>query len=376
MSEKLPDGWKRVKLGEVVEKIGDGLHGTPKFDDNGDYYFINGNNLENGRIVIKKETKKINKIEFDKYQKPLSENTILVGINGTIGNLALYNGEKCILGKSVCYINVSSKVNKRFLYYNFLNKDFQYFLTEIATGTTILNVPLKSIKEYSFSLPPLHEQKAISGILSSLDDKIDLLHRQNKTLEEMAQTLFRKWFIEDAQEDWEEVSLGDIVEIKYGKNLPTSKLGTEGYPVFGGSGIIGYYINYLYEEPQVLVSCRGSGSGKVIISEPYSFITNNSFILERSKNDWFSFEFLKYWALNYDFSPYISGSAQPQITINDLFDASIILPKDKTIIRRFSILTKPIEEKILKNKLQIRTLEQLRDTLLPKLMSGEVRVKL
>ena len=84
--------WKEVILTEITSKIGDGLHGTPTYDEAGDYYFINGNNLNEGKIIVKPDTKKVNEDEFIKYGKPLSEVTILLGINGTIGNVAFYNG--------------------------------------------------------------------------------------------------------------------------------------------------------------------------------------------------------------------------------------------------------------------------------------------
>jgi len=95
--------WKEVILRDVVSILGDGLHGTPQYDDNGEYYFINGNNLSDGKIVIKEGTKKANKEEYEKYKKDLNDQTIFVSINGTLGNVALYNNEKCILGKSACF---------------------------------------------------------------------------------------------------------------------------------------------------------------------------------------------------------------------------------------------------------------------------------
>ncbi len=208
--------WKEVMLTEITTRIGDGLHGTPNYDENGDYYFINGNNLLQGKIVIKPDTKKVNEEEYIKYSKPIDDRTILLGINGTIGNLAFYNNEKCVLGKSACYINLNDEVDKQFIYYHFLSKDFQTYIIEIATGTTIPNVPLKGIREYSFELPELPEQKAIAEVLSSLDDKIDLLHRQNATLEKMAETLFRQWFLEDPNPEWEERPLGELVTVKRG----------------------------------------------------------------------------------------------------------------------------------------------------------------
>ena len=85
--------WKDVYLSDVTSRIGDGLHGTPQYDNSGKYYFINGNNLNKGSILIKPETQKVNNQEFQKYAKPLSDKTILLSINGTIGNLALYKNE-------------------------------------------------------------------------------------------------------------------------------------------------------------------------------------------------------------------------------------------------------------------------------------------
>lgn len=98
--------WKEVMLQDVVSVLGDGLHGTPVYDDDGEYYFINGNNLGGRKIIIKENTRRTNKVEFERYKKDLNERSILVSINGTIGNIGTYNGEKCILGKSACYFNV------------------------------------------------------------------------------------------------------------------------------------------------------------------------------------------------------------------------------------------------------------------------------
>ena len=214
--------WKDVVLTDVTSKIGDGLHGTPQYDSNGEYYFINGNNLNKGKILIKSETQKVNKHEYFKYSKPLSDKSILLSINGTIGNLALYKNELCVLGKSACYINVNETVDRKFIYYVFSNSDFQNFIIESATGTTIPNVPLKGLREYSFSIPPLPEQLAIASVLSSFDDKIDLLHRQNQTLEKMAETLFRQWFVEEAKEDWKTKKVKDVCSVITKGTTPTT----------------------------------------------------------------------------------------------------------------------------------------------------------
>ena len=101
----IPTDWEVKKLGEITEKIGDGLHGTPIYADNTEYYFVNGNNLKNGIININEETSKVDLTEFKKHKKELNINSILLSINGTIGSLAIYQNEQIVLGKSVAYIN-------------------------------------------------------------------------------------------------------------------------------------------------------------------------------------------------------------------------------------------------------------------------------
>lgn len=174
--------WKLVKLREVTSFLGDGLHGTPSYDENGPVYFINGNNLENGRILIKDSTKRVSSEEASKYRKALNERTILVSINGTIGNVARYNGEDCILGKSACYFNVLDNVDVDYIYYVICNKHFQETILQHATGTTIKNVSLETMRNYEFLLPCLNNQKSIRKVLRSLDDKIELNRRINDNL--------------------------------------------------------------------------------------------------------------------------------------------------------------------------------------------------
>lgn len=111
------EDWIEVELDKLVSKLGDGLHGTPKYSDDGEYFFINGNNLSNGKIIFKGNTKRVNKDEFEKYKKELTDRTVLVSINGTIGNLAFYNNEKVILGKSACYFNLLNIADKEYIRY-------------------------------------------------------------------------------------------------------------------------------------------------------------------------------------------------------------------------------------------------------------------
>lgn len=393
--------WKESILTEVTDKIGDGLHGTPKYDDSGDYYFINGNNLTGGKILIKQETKKVSKEEFEKYQKPLSEKTILLGINGTIGNIAFYNGEKCVLGKSACYINVNAKVNKHFLYYNFLNRDFQNFLEGIATGTTIPNVPLKGLRDYSFKLPPLLEQTAIAEVLSSLDDKIDLLHRQNKTLEQLAETLFRQWFVEEAEESWEVAKVKDVCSTITKGTTPTT-LGKQ----FKETGINfikaesmnddGTFVNEKFafidedthnllkrsqiQEGDILITIAGTiGRIGYVTNEILPANTNQAVGIMRADKELISPYFLyclfKTTEVKNDFDGRIVHAVQPNLSLSEIGDIEFKMPS-KEKLKLGNDYLQEIFEKKNKNTQQIRTLTKLRDTLLPKLMSGEVKVKI
>ena len=132
--------WLEVQLQDVVSILGDGLHGTPQYDESGEYYFINGNNLEGGRVVFRDTTKRVGHDEHLKYKKNLNARTLLVSINGTIGNVAYFNNEKVVLGKSACYFNLIDGVDKGFVRYVLSGHLFLSYLESYATGTTIKNV--------------------------------------------------------------------------------------------------------------------------------------------------------------------------------------------------------------------------------------------
>src|SRR5690606_28801128 len=126
--------WESTTLAECTHRIGDGLHGTPQYVENGEYHFVNGNNLIDGEIVIKESTKSVNSLEFEKHKRDLGENTLLLSINGTIGNLAFYQNEKIILGKSACYLNFNEKMNRDFGYILLSSEFFIQYAHEVATG--------------------------------------------------------------------------------------------------------------------------------------------------------------------------------------------------------------------------------------------------
>ena len=149
--------------------VGDGLHGTPEYNGNGEYYFINGNNLSNGKIVVDAKTQKITKAEYDKI-KVLFGKTLLFSINGTIGNIAIYKGEKIALGKSAAYFNIiSDKLLLKYLFYILQSKQAMAYFEKNLTGSTIKNLGLKTLRNYRISLPAIQEQQRIVDILDRFD---------------------------------------------------------------------------------------------------------------------------------------------------------------------------------------------------------------
>lgn len=158
---EIPESWVWGRLEEIISILGDGLHGTPNYTTNGDYYFINGNNLINGKIEMKESTKRVTIDEYNKHKKVLTNNTIFVSINGTLGNLAFYEGEKIILGKSACYFNLFDQINKYYIGIFIKSSYFLKYAVEMASETTIKNVSLKAMRLLPIPLPPLSEQQRI-----------------------------------------------------------------------------------------------------------------------------------------------------------------------------------------------------------------------
>lgn len=190
--------WEKTTLGKETTILGDGLHGTPEYNENGEYFFINGNNLSEGSIIIKSDTKRVDKKEYDKYKKELGKTTVLVSINGTLGNLAFYNNEKIVLGKSACYFNVKENLNKKFIYYKLKTNTFLKYANLSATGSTIKNVSLKSMRDFPISLPSLLEQQRIVEEIEKRFTVVDELEKAvNEGLEKadkLKQSILKKAF--------------------------------------------------------------------------------------------------------------------------------------------------------------------------------------
>lgn len=174
--------WKLVSLSEISTQLSDGLHKAPVFVPNGEYIFVNATNLENGFIVDKDPQKHTTFEEFEKYGVNLNDRTILYSIDGTIGNIARYRGEKCLLGKGACYISVSENVDVDYIYYQLQSPHFNAYIQSMSTGSTIRHISLKTMRNYSFQLPPLDVQQKIGKMLAVIDHKISINKKINENL--------------------------------------------------------------------------------------------------------------------------------------------------------------------------------------------------
>ena len=419
--------WKEVKLCDVVDILGDGLHGTPKYDNNGEYYFINGNNL-NKNIVVDDTTKKVNYEEYLKYKKELNERTILLSINGTIGKIALYNGEKVVLGKSACYFNVKTGVDKFFVMYTMMTDQFKQYSQNYATGTTIKNLGLKQIREFQFGLPPLPEQRAIAATLSALDDKIELNNRINKTLEEMAQALFKQWFVDFEFPDengqpykssggemeeselgpipkgWKVSGLGEIIETVNGfsykgsdiKESVNAMMTIKNFNRNGGLNAVGFKEIEISERVKdkhhvdlfdVVVACTDITQKADIIGNPVLVLTKGKYrkivismdlVKVIVKHPFISscliYMFLKDIRFKQQALGYTSGTTVLHLNKMVFSDYPVIIPEDEKLLEKMSFIIEPIFHLIGMTIDNSQNLTSLRDALLPKLMSGEIRV--
>jgi type I restriction enzyme S subunit len=188
----IPKNWRWCRLNDIISILGDGLHGTPNYDTKGDYFFVNGNNLINGKIEVKENTKRVSEMEYLRHRKTLTLSTVFVSINGTIGNLAYYNDEKIILGKSACYFNLHPKIIREYIGIFIRSNYFLKYAVDVASETTIKNVSLKSMRLLPIPLPPLSEQNRIVHKLDELMQHCNELEASIKQSESQNKKLLQR----------------------------------------------------------------------------------------------------------------------------------------------------------------------------------------
>lgn len=294
-------------------------------------------------------------------------------------------------------------VNPVFLFYFFRTDLGRHELLKNAStvGTPGIGQPLASLRSVSLRLPPLNLQRAIARILSEIDDKIELNWRMNETLETMARALFESWFVDldpvrakmngrgmleahglnslfpealdtnDGPMDWPRARLIDLCELKRGYDLPTAQRSPGPYPIVSSSGISGFHSAPMAQGPGVVTGRYGTIGEVYFINEAYWPLNTALYVRDFKGN---CPRFVFYALQHVDFLQYSDKAAVPGINRNHLHQAPMVLPPH-AVQKEFERLLTPIWAKQEANKAESATLTSLRDTLLPKLISGELRMK-
>ena len=300
-----------------------------------------------------------------------------------------FNGKVFLHNQRIGLIEFKGdEVCKDFLYWVLRTPEYQGFVLGAATGTSVRHSSPSTIQQFKFFLPnDIAEQECIAAVLTSLDEKIDLLHRQNKTLEAMTETLFRQWFVEDAQEGWDEKPLSGIANFLNGlacqKYPPANDL--EKLPVLKirelSSGISeasdwatsDVKPGYLVEAGDVIFAWSASLMVKVwdgekcVLNQHLFKVTSDEF------PKWFYLMWCKHHLAEFIAVAASHATTMGHIKRGDL-DAAMVLVPPPPVLETMSKQMQPLLDKQIANARQRKALEKLRDTLLPKLMSGEVRV--
>lgn len=386
-------GWKECKLGDVVELVGGGTPKTTVLDYwNGDIPWLSVVDFNTGNKYVYNTEKTITKKGLENSStKMLNEGDIIISARGTVGALAVLK-KKMAFNQS-CYgiRNIVDLSDCDYLYY--LIKDSISNFQQIAHGGVFDTITRETFDQIDIFLPPLPEQRAIAGVLSSLDDKIDLLHRQNKTLEGMAEALWRKMFVEEADPNWEKGRLGDLGRIVCGKT-PSKKVAE----YFGGHipfiKIPDMHGNVFIFETEdsltelgmksqqnktipaksICVSCIATVG--LVCMNAIDSQTNqqiNTIIPNKEFQRYFLFLLMRNMTDDL-FARASGGTATDNLNTGDFSRIEIVMPSESNI-QQFHGTVTDYFDKIYINQTQIRMLSNMRDSLLPKLMCGEVRVK-
>jgi len=395
---KAPSAWRIKTLADMSEKITDGAHQSPKPQSTGKF-MCSVKDMTYDKFDFS-GCKLISDEAFEKLVKQgcqPKKSDILISKDGAncLDLIFVFSQkEEVVLLSSIAIVRLLPDYIPEYVRYFLLSPDCQYTMrNNYISGSAIPRVVLKDFKKVSVLVPELEEQKAIASVLSSLDDKIDLLHRQNKTLEAMAETIFRQWFVEEAQEDWEEDSLLEVIQLVGGG---TPKTGIAEYwdgdiPWLAGGDIASNHKSFINDSAKsvsetgldnssakllpkyaTVISARGTVGKYCLLSQPMAFSQSNYGVMPNdSESFFFTYLLVNHVVEELQSSAY--GSVFDTITTTTFKEIKIPLPTE-TEIFQFEKSASPYFKKMFLNESQIRTLEKLRDTLLSKLMSGEVRV--
>jgi len=387
--------WKEYELQDVVEKFIDYRGKTPEKTSTG-IPLVTAKVVKNGKIQPPDEF-----IAAENYTAWMRRgypeiNDVVMTTEAPLGEVALLKDKNVALAQRIIVFRGKQELcDNAFLKYYLQGPYGQDELQGRASGTTVEGIKASELRKIKVFLPPLPEQRAIAGVLSSLDDKIDLLHRQNKTLEGMAEALWRKMFVEEADPKWEESSLLEIIDLVGGGTPKTeiSEYWNGSIPWLSARDITSNHKSFIVQTEKnitelglknssakillrhaTIISARGTVGNYCILSSPMAFSQSNYGVLPKIDGCYF-FTYLLIAHIVGELKSAAYGSVFDTITTNTFREQKITLPSEDKILS-FEKMINTYFEKIYSNTTQIRTLSRLRDTLLPKLMNGEVRVRL
>lgn len=383
--------WKEVRLGDVCEIYGrigfrgyttNDLVDTPKEGA----ISLSPKNIINGELNLDQCTY----IKWDKYYESpeimINPNEIIITKTGSsVGRTTFVRRvdyPMTLNPQLVVLKNISE--NAEFLSYYIKSALFQSVLKSIVVGSAIPTLSQKNLANLKINVPKeVDDQRRIASILSSLDRKIELNNKINADLEEMAQAIFKNWFVDfepfkdgkfvDSElgmipEGWKVGCLGDLITIKYGKDHKKLDDGT--FPVYGSGGLMRFVNSWLYNGESVLIPRKGTLDNIMYVCE--KFWTVDTMFFSVPKMD-YVMKYVYNYIKRFDFSKMNEGTSVPSNTAARLNKMPILIPTHE-ILEMYDETLCPIYNKRKMKDKESRILSLLRDTLLPRLMSGELEV--
>jgi type I restriction enzyme S subunit len=393
--------WKEKRIEEIVLSANTGLDAikrAPIVERNTGIKCLRIQDVSQSKSFNNWGFTEVEKRNFEKFQ--LKRNDIIIARTGaTIGvNLLIKEDLKAVFNNGLIRVRANETLcDPVFLYYNFRTSNYYGYIESISGGTsTQPNMQINALLRYEILLPTLSEQRAIASTFKSIDDKIDLLKRQNTTVENLAEVLFRQWFVEEVKEEWETDILGNLFDIGIGRTPPRkehqwfSKNPSDIMWVsIKDMGISGVYLSRVSEyltheavekfsipiipEDTVMLSFKMTIGRLAITTE--KMLSNEAIAHFKVKGDSNLYsEFLYLYLKTYQWEQLGSTSSIVDAINSQMIKEMEIAIPDKKKLNDFKELILPYFAKIKSNQKQINTLAILRDSLLPKLMNGEVTI--
>lgn len=358
----------KYKLSEIMDIIGGGTPKTSKPEYwNGNIPWLSVKDFNNDYRYVYETEKTITQAGLNNSStKLLKRNDSIISARGTVGEMAMIPYPMAF--NQSCY-GLRAKeglVDEEYLYY--LIKYNVVVLKKNTHGSVFDTITRDTFDSIEVELPSLVEQKVVASILRDLDDKIEVNNEINKNLEQQAQAIYQQMFITNRNPNWENGLLSDLIVVRYGKDH--KKLEDGVYPVYGSGGIMRYVEKPLYTGESVLIPRKGTLNNVMYVNGAF-WSVDTMFYTEmlRSNVAKFVYHFVK----SKDLASMNAGSAVPSMTTNILNAMQLYIPDNETL-STFEEIVSPMYSQMQENKKQSKKLADLRDTLLPRLMSGELDV--